>query len=74
MKTCESCKFFDLNSEPFKNDKGSFPASGWCRRHAPRPKIMLLEEHENLLQPFQAEWPFVDGDAWCGEYLAAESK
>jgi hypothetical protein len=35
---------------------------------------MLLEEHDNLLQPFIAEWPFVDGDSWCGEYVTAEAK
>ena len=74
MKTCENCKFFDLNSESHRGNEGFVPASGWCRRHAPRPKIMLLEEHDNLLQPFIAEWPFVDGDSWCGEYVTAEAK
>jgi hypothetical protein len=68
MNICETCKFFELNSQPFQNAEGSFPATGWCRRHAPLPKTMLLEEHNNLLQPLIAEWPFVDGDNWCGEY------
>jgi hypothetical protein len=74
MKTCENCKFFDCNSASFKNEEGSFPATGWCRRNAPHPKLIPVTERENMLHAYVAEWPFVDGDNWCGEHVPKEKK
>jgi hypothetical protein len=65
MNTCEICKFFELNSEPFRNEQGSFPATGWCRRNAPHPKLWISDENP----PIFVAWPFVDGDDWCGEHV-----
>ena len=72
MNTCKNCKFFELNSQRFRNEKGYYPETGWCRRHAPHPK--LYRDSEDPDGVVIVEWPFVEGEDWCGEHISAASK
>lgn len=37
-----------------------------CCRYAPKPQVVQIEE----LVGYAAEWPVVDVDDWCGEFMA----
>jgi hypothetical protein len=59
---CWYCKFYmDIG------EKGS----GECHRHAPSPgpsAFFIPDPDRDRIGPFEARWPEVEDDDWCGEH------
>lgn len=60
MNSCDTCKFWEHDED---DDEG------WCRRRAPRPYRIPLDE-DGSLHITRAMWPLTDANQWCGEWDA----
>lgn len=54
---CENCKFWGLD--------GKIPATGYCRRYAPRPEVIPPIEE---IGSRDTVWPRTKDSEWCGEW------
>lgn len=69
MESCETCRFWQ-DADPTETEKdrsiGS-EYSGWCKRHAPRPLIVIGARDEGLASE-HVVWPLTIFRDWCGEF------
>jgi len=69
--TCFSCRFFTREFGRIVRED-----DGFCRRHAPSPRIAVFvraendqgEPHEEWSGHVTQEWPLVRAADWCGEH------
>lgn len=65
-RSCKECAFCDIGGGARKELPGSAGAAQHlCRRHPP-----LVDTAVNGSRGFEAVWPLVSIDDWCGEWVA----
>ena len=76
-RRCWNCRFFDefeaMNSTDYISEDGHVTATrrhwdGFCRRHAPAPIQVEIDEDADR----ETRWPVVFGSDWCGEHRPIE--
>jgi hypothetical protein len=61
QEACETCRFW-------KDDQNKY-ATGHCRCYAPKPNFFAVTQYDaDGDGDFDAYWPLVSYDDWCGEY------
>lgn len=66
-KTCENCRFYAAQGEE--------STQGDCRRYAPHPSnVRVRDIGERGAPRFDAWWPVMSHDDWCGEFEAIDGE
>lgn len=66
---CENCKFWMPYQGVF--DKEPRKDEGYCKRHAPQPRIATLDECDDRGVDY-TWWPVTSDGEWCGEFKPKE--
>ena len=61
---CETCRFWKEN--PYYQEGENSP--GWCRRYAPRPRVLMYDDDSTDTSMTEIMWPVVSDGDWCGEH------
>jgi hypothetical protein len=68
MRVCGACDYFHSS----KPDDSGEPYIGECRRYAPRPARMSVDDYDSGVE-FEFRWHEVSATDWCGEFSAKVS-